>query len=164
VLFGQQKTEDAIKTYAEKGCVHIVDEKLPSLGSAKEAIKLYEISHRVSSLMYREMIKDVQEEHPEVVDLYSFIKKHQDFEKYVHEKGMERKAAQFILKNAEECRPILEERCLDPLKIALTVVDKTQSKNVQRGEEQKTKKLDHLIGCKDLQGRGLRFVHRLKKS
>lgn len=158
VLFGQQRTAEAIKAYAERGHVHVVDEKLPSLGNAEEAVKLFEIGHRISSLMYREMIKDVQEEHPEDLNLYPLIQKHQDFEKYKHWKGIEKQAAQFILKNADKCRPILEARCLDPLKITLTLSDKTQPKSVQREEATellKECKLDHLIGMQKPPGTGV---------
>ncbi|MBP9691729.1 MAG: AAA family ATPase, partial [Alphaproteobacteria bacterium] len=167
VLFGQQKTEDAIQAYAERGYIHIVDEKLPSLVNAKEAVKLYEISHRVPSLVYREMIRDVQKEHPEALDLYPLIQNHQDFAKYVHWKGIEKQAAQFILKDADGCRPIVEERCLDPLKIALTVVDKTQPKNAQRGEATellKECKLDHLIGIQRPVGMGVEVRAQAKEE
>jgi len=167
VLFGRQKTRDAIKIYAEKGYVHIIDEKLSSLKSSEEAVKLFETSQRVSSLIYREMIKDTREEYPETLNLYSHIKEQQDFERYVHWKNHEKKAAQFILINAGECRPLLEARGLDSLKIALVLSDKTQSKRVQREEATKLLKeckLDHLIGIEKPRGAGVDVRTRTKKA
>ena len=64
VLFGQQETQAAIQKYADKGHVHIVEEKLPSFhealdnGDREAIVKLYEISSRTSSLMFREMMKE----------------------------------------------------------------------------------------------------------
>ncbi|KAB2832704.1 MAG: AAA family ATPase, partial [Caedimonadaceae bacterium] len=57
VLFGRQKTEEAIKAYAGKGYVHIVGEKLPTSKTPEDCVNQYEIAHRVSSLIYREMAK-----------------------------------------------------------------------------------------------------------
>ncbi|MBP6952366.1 MAG: AAA family ATPase [Alphaproteobacteria bacterium] len=167
VLFGQQKTEEAIKAYAEKGYVHIIEEKLPSSKTPEDFVKLYEISHRVSSLIYREMAKEVQVETLQSSNLYPFIKNHQDFGQYLHWKGIERKAAQSILKNAEECRPVLERRCLDPLKLALQLVDKNQSKNIQREEAKgllKECKLDHLIGIQRPVGAGVDVREQAKEE
>ncbi len=76
VLFGQQKTEEAIQKYAEKGCVHIIEEKLPSLKEVLKdndyegIIKLYEVASRVSSLIYREIDKDVKKDNPHEDNLY----------------------------------------------------------------------------------------------
>ncbi|MBY0501849.1 MAG: AAA family ATPase [Alphaproteobacteria bacterium] len=167
VLFGQQKTAEAIKAYAEKGYVHIVEEKLPSLKTPEGCVKVYEISHRVSSLIYREMAKEVQTEHRQSSNPYPFIKNHQDFGQYLHWKEIERKAAQSILKNAEECRPILEERFIDPLKLALQVVDKNQPKNIQREEAKellKECKLDHLIGIQRPIGIGVEVREEAKEE
>ncbi|MBL8676221.1 MAG: AAA family ATPase [Alphaproteobacteria bacterium] len=166
-LFGQQKTEEAIKAYAEKGYVHIVEEKLPSSKTPEDFVKLYEISHRVSSLLYREMAKEVQVENLQSSNLYPFIKNHQDFEQYLRWKGIERKAVLSILKNAEDCRPILEERFLDPLKLALQLVGKNQPKNIQREEAKellKECKLDHLIGIQRPVGSGVEVRKQAKEE
>ncbi|MBS0271185.1 MAG: AAA family ATPase [Proteobacteria bacterium] len=151
VLFGQQKTAEAIKAYADKGCVHIVEEKL----SDSDSVKLYEVAHRVSSLMYREMAKEVNQENPESSSHYSLIRNHQDFERYAYWKGIERKAAQSIFENVEATRPILEERGIDPLNIALVLADKFQPKEVQQEEAKELLKgcqLDHLIGIQKAAG------------
>lgn len=103
VLFGQQKTAEAIQRYGSKGFVHIVEEKLPSLEEAlanndnTALTQLYHISKRVSSLMYREMIKDCHREHGESGGVsYDLIKQHPDFEKYQEWKGLEEKAKTFV--------------------------------------------------------------------
>jgi hypothetical protein len=155
VLFGKQRTIDAIKKYAEKGYIHIVQEKLPSLEEVlakrdyENLVKLYEISHRVSSLIYREMAKDVKKDHPQLSYIYPLIKEHQDFRRYLEWKEKEKNAAEHILQNSEGCHPILEARSLDPFKMAMLFVDRKQEKNIQHGEAKnilKNCKLDHLIG------------------
>lgn len=151
VLFGQQKTEEAIKKYADKGYMHIVEENLPTSKTPEDFVRQYEIAHRVSSLICREMVKTSPHEGGEQggKQPYQFTKNHQDFVQYLHWKEIEKQAAQFILKNAEDCRPILEARCLDPLKLALQVGDKKLPKSIQRQEAKellKESKLDHLIG------------------
>jgi len=167
VLFGKQETREAIQTYANKGHVHIVKEALPSWDKASDAVKLYEISHRVSSLMYREMAKEVSQENPETSNLYSLIRNHQDFEKYADWKGIERKAALSIFENAETCQPVLEEWYLDPLNIALVLSDKFQSKEGQQEEAKehlKGCKLDHLIGIQKPAGTGVEVRQQAKEA
>lgn len=155
VLFGKQRTEQAIKKYAEKGYVHIIQEKLPSIeevlakGDYVGLVKLYEISHRVSSLIYREMAKDVKKDHPELSHIYPLIKEHQDFGRYLEWKEKEKSAAGHILQNSEGCHPILKARSLDPLKMAILFVDKKQEKALQHEDAKgilKNCKLDHLMG------------------
>jgi ATP-dependent exoDNAse (exonuclease V) alpha subunit len=161
VLFGKQETKEAIQAYADNGHVHIVEEELPS----SDPVKLYEVSHRVSSLMYREMAREVSQENPETSNLYSLIRNHQDFERYADWKGIERKAALSIFENAEATRPVLEERCLDPLNIALVLSDKFQSKEAQQEEARerlKECKLDHLIGIQKPVGTGVEVREQAK--
>jgi Ti-type conjugative transfer relaxase TraA len=167
VLFGRQETREAIQAYANKGHVHIVEEGLPTLDKASDAVKLYEVSHRVSSLMYREMAREVSQENPETSNHYSLIRNHQDFERYVYWKGVERKAVLSIFENAEVCRPVLEERCLDPLNIALVLSDKFQSKEAQQTEAKerlKECKLDHLIGIQKPAGTGIEVREQAKEA
>ncbi|HUX78508.1 MAG TPA: AAA family ATPase, partial [Alphaproteobacteria bacterium] len=166
VLFGQQKTSDAIQTYADKGFVHIIEEKLPSEDKAENVVKRYETAHRVSSLIYREMVKACPRElagnHS-----YGFIRNHQDIERYVHWKEIERKAAQSIFKNLEAYRSVLEKRCLDPLKMALLLVDKSQPKTMQQEEARELLKeyqLDHLIGVQKPVGSGVEVREQAKQE
>ncbi|MBX9621592.1 MAG: AAA family ATPase [Alphaproteobacteria bacterium] len=169
VLFGQQKTEEAIKKYADKGYLHIVEEKLPTSKTPEDFVRQYEIAHRVSSLIYREMAKACPREDGEQAgsQSYQFIKNHQDFEMYLHWKGVEKRAAQSIIKNAENCRAVLEARYLDPLKMALQVVDKKLPKGIQREEAKdllKECKLDHLIGVQRPIGTGVDVRTETKKE
>ena len=155
VLFGQQKTKEAIQKYEEKECIHIIEEKLPSLKEAINAkdydsiVHLYEASHRVSSLIYREMAKDVQRAYPELKKLYPQIREHQDFQKYLDWKDIEKGAADYILLNAQKCRPALEARNVDTLPLALVFKDKGKDKFAQQEEAKVVLKecgLNHLIG------------------
>jgi len=161
VLFGQQRTIDAITKYAEKGCVHTVEEKLPTLKEVltnndhKNLVKLYEVSHRVSSLMYREMVNEVKQQHPQLTNLYPMVKEHQDYDRYVEWKRIEKNAAENILQKSDACRPILEARCVDPFKMGMLFVDKKQSLALQQEEAKSILKdgnLDHLIGIEKPKG------------
>jgi len=154
VLFGKQRTAEAIKKYAEKGFVYIVQEKLSSFKAVlakrdyEDLVNLYQISHRVSSLIYREMAKACPRELAGNQS-YKFIKKHQDFGRYLEWKEKEKSAAEHILQNSTSCRPILEARFLDPFKLALLFVDKKQEKALQHEDARSILKncnLDHLIG------------------
>jgi Ti-type conjugative transfer relaxase TraA len=173
VLFGQQKTNEAIQRYAAKGCVHIIEEKLPALKDVlknkdyENLVHLYETSHRVSSLIYREMARDVQKDFPELRNLYSQIKKHEDFKRYIDWKSRERDAADAILCNAKVCRPILEERAVDPLKIALLFKDKRDTPLIQHQKARETLKkcgLDHLIGVEKQRGQGVEVRQEAKEA
>ena len=161
VLFGQQKTAEAIQKYADKGCVNIVEEKVSSLKDSlankdyEALVHLYETSHRVSSLIYREMAKEVEAENPHESNHYFLIKGHQDFDRYAGWKGLERAAAKGILQNAEACRPVLEARSINPLNIALVLADKSQPQSFQHQEATerlKECKLDDLIGLEKQRG------------
>jgi Ti-type conjugative transfer relaxase TraA len=149
VLFGQQRTAEAIQKYADKGCVHIVEEKLPSLKEVLEKkdnaglVHLYGASRRVSSLIYREMAKDAQS--------YNLIKEHRDFEKYLKWKALEKETAEQILQKHDACRPILEARSIDPLKMALLFVSRKEphSTRLEKARDMlKHHHLDDLIGIK----------------
>ena len=161
VFFGQQKTEEAIQKYADQGCIHIIEEKLPSPKEViknedyGELVRLYEISHRVSSLMYREMAKEVKQEHPHRSNLYPLIKEHQDYERYVGWKRIEKNTAENILQKSDVCRPILEARYVDSFAIGMLFVDKKQPLPLQQEEAKSILKdcnLDHLIGIKKPKG------------
>jgi len=163
VLFGKQQTAEAIQAYADKGYVHIVEEKLPD----SNPVKLYEISHRVSSLIYREMAKEGSQENPESSNHYSLITNHQDFERYAYWKGIKKKAARSIFENAETTRPILEERGIDPLNIALVLADKFQPQDIQQEEARdlvKSCQMDHLIRIQKPAGKGVEVREQAKEE
>ncbi|OJW52795.1 MAG: hypothetical protein BGO67_10450 [Alphaproteobacteria bacterium 41-28] len=155
VLFGKQETQKALQKYVEKGAVHIVDENLSSLkevlahGNYKDLVKLYEASHRVSALIYHEMIKDVKKDHPGLTQLHPFIKQHQDYSRYQSWKELEKEAAKNVLQNAQTCRPLLEERCVDPLPMALLYANRDHEKAKVILKENK---LDHLLGIEKSRG------------
>jgi Ti-type conjugative transfer relaxase TraA len=168
VLFGQQKTNEAIQRYADKGCVHIVEEKLPLLNEVisnedyDSLVHLYEVSHRVSSLIYREMARDVQRKYPELKNLYSKVKEHEDFKGYLEWKARERDAAGVILQKASLCLPALEARRIDTLKLALVFKDNRKDKfsPQEEGKERATALLkncglDHLIGVEKESGKSI---------
>lgn len=102
-LFGKQQTIEAIQRYAEKGCVHVIEEKLPNFKELianrddEGLVKLYEVTHRVSSLIYREMAKAVQKnQDAPTSSLYPLIKQHQDYGRYLHWKAQEKEVVSFL--------------------------------------------------------------------
>ncbi|MBP9691771.1 MAG: AAA family ATPase [Alphaproteobacteria bacterium] len=173
VLFGQQKTIEAIKKYEEKGCVHIVEEKLPVLKDAINnkdydgIVHLYEASHRVSSLIYREMAKDVQRKYPDLKKLYPKIREHEDFQQYLDWKSIEKNAAGYILENPQKCRPALEARNVDTLKLALVFKDNGKDKFAQQEEAKAALKecgLEHLIGQEKKKGQTVDVRQTVKEE
>lgn len=178
VLFGEQKTSAAIQKYVDRGCVHIVEEKLPSLkdiiqneGSRKTKlndpeglIRVYEISARLSALVYREMIGDVRTEldqeskysdHSSSSQLHVLVRQHQDYARYKQWENLEKEAAQHILQHSDQCRPALESRYVDTLKIAMLFVDKSQPLPIQEEKAKAILKdyhLDYLSGIEKPRG------------
>jgi len=49
-----------------------------------------QFSAAIASLMYRELAREVDQENPETSNHYSFIRNHQDFERYAYWKGIEK--------------------------------------------------------------------------
>jgi Ti-type conjugative transfer relaxase TraA len=153
VLFGKQETQSAIQKYVDKDHVHIVEENLPTTKHSlyetlddrdrEEIVKLYEISSRTSSLIYREMMRDITKAKP-AGNTYTLISQHQDFERYQHWRDMQKSAAAQIITDGTLYRPLLEERGLDPLKMAMLFVDKKQDKTAQRQEAEKLLKENNL--------------------
>ncbi|MBA3814522.1 MAG: AAA family ATPase [Alphaproteobacteria bacterium] len=154
VLFGRQETQAAIQKYADRGHVHIVEEKLPTLhealarGDREGVLKLYEVSTRTSSLIYREMMKDIKKRNPEG-NSYALAKQHQDFGRYLEWKGIQKSSAARILKEGEAYQPLLEVRALDPLRLADLFLDRQQDK---AGQEQQALDLLKKCGLDELVG------------
>lgn len=141
VLFGRQETQEAIQTYMDRGHVHIVEETLPVTKHSlheilddrdrEDVVKLYEISSRTSSLIYREMMRDIAKTNPQG-STYALISQHQDFECYQEWKGLQKSSAAQIITDGEHYRPLLEERYLDVTKMAMLFVDPKLDKAAQR--------------------------------
>ncbi len=110
-LFGKQETQQAIQAYMDKGHVHIIEEKVPSLSDAlatndqEKLRQLSIISTRVSARIYREMMRDAEKENersgesPSASSSSSFlIKDHQDYMTYLHWKTVEKATAEYGVK------------------------------------------------------------------
>jgi Ti-type conjugative transfer relaxase TraA len=143
LLFGRQETNEAIQTYMDRGHVHIVEETLPVVKRSltddlydrdrEDVVKLYEIASRTASLVYREMMSDINKANPKG-NTYALIAQHQDFERYQHWRDIQKSTASQILTDGEFYRSILEERSLDSLKMAMLFVDQKLDKTTQREE------------------------------
>lgn len=135
LLFCQKKTNEAIKSYMDKGNVHIIDEKVPSLTEAlvtenKEKLTtLYEMATHVAARMYREMARDVEKESPE--NTFFYIKQHQDYMSYLHWKTVEKASAPYILKEGEP----YEKQGVDIRKDTKDVMLKAWHANFQENPE-----------------------------
>lgn len=163
VLFGRQETQEAIQQYVEKGHVHIIEEKLPSFhealdnGDRDAIVKLYEVSSRTSSLMFREMMKDCPSGTSKS-DAYSFISRHQDWEFYLKWKDLQKSTGAQILKEGDVYCSLLEVRGLDPTKMADLFVDRNLDKSAQQeaiAELLKQRGLDSLMGIEKQPGQGI---------
>lgn len=164
VLFGKQDTQTAIQKYADKGHIHIVEEWLPSLHDTMNnndrewIVKLYEISSRTSSLIYREMVKDIKRDHPQETNTFSLIKQHQDFDRYMDWKNLQKSSAAQILKKGEGYHTHLKSRSLDPTKMAMLFVDKKLDKTAQQEEALSLLKkcgLNSLVGIEKQPGQSV---------
>ena len=153
VLFGKQQTQAALQQYRDKGHVHIIDAKLPSLAEViaaqdwKGLVNLFEVANRVSALVYREMAQDVAKGH--VQGASCLIKDHQDFGHFLSWKDLEKGAASHIFKVSAQCRPHLEAQSVDTLKIAMALADKSLVIEVRYDGARallKEHELDHLMG------------------
>lgn len=169
VLFGKQETQAAIQKYADKGHVHIVEDNLVSLGEALEnddkesIVKLYEISSRTSALIYREMMKAC----PRDLAGNQFVKQHQDFDRYLGWKDLQKSSAKQILKEGAAYHPFLEARSIDPTKMALLFVDNKLDKEAQgHAAAQLLKKagLDSLAGIEKQPGQGIEVRAQAKEA
>jgi hypothetical protein len=198
VLFGQQESQLAIQAYHERGHVHLIDEPLPGgrseadeIGSVRDVIDdgfsvgdnaplaqdhrlefvfRYEMAARMSGLIFREIMKDLQEGRSEEKGegwnnekerggegrseilrdgVFSDPSHHQDYPQFLKWRSIQRESGKVILGKADDYREILEARSLDPLEMARLFVDRKQDKSSQyQGASQllKSKKLDHLMG------------------
>jgi Ti-type conjugative transfer relaxase TraA len=149
VLFGKQESQKAIQTYQERSHVHLVDESLPGTHKVEDVLRRYEISARTSGLIFRAIMKDLQEQYPKKNTVFPYVKQHEDYKEFLKWRGIQKEAGKEILGKSDVYRGALEARGLDPFEMARLFVSKEQSKPSQYKEASeilKTKKLDHLIG------------------
>jgi len=169
VWFGKQESQKAIQAYHMRGHIHIFEEKLPEVQSAEDVVKRYEISFRTSSLIFREILKDVQgeKEVSEEKSLYERAKNHEDYREFLKWRDIQKEAGKEILSQPEHYRSALEERRLDPSEMARLFMDKGQNKESQYKEAAqllKTKRLDHLIGIERAPGQGVEIRDTAKDA
>ena len=158
VLFGRQESQKAIQTYQERGHVHLVDEALPGNHKVEDVLRRYEISARTSGLIFRAIMKDIQEQYPEEKTVFPYVKQHEDYKEFLKWRGIQKEAGKEILGKSDVYRGALEARGLDPLEMARLFVSKDQGKPAQykeASETLKTKKLDHLIGVERTPGQAV---------
>lgn len=163
VLFGRQETQEAIQKYMDKGHVHIVEEKFPDFYEARDTrdresiVKLYEVSSRTSSRIFREMMKACPSEMSRS-EAASFINHHQDWELYLKWKNLQKSTAAQILNEGESYRLSLGIKGMDPTPMAQLFVDRNLDKAAQQtavNDLLKERGLDSLIGIEKQQGQSI---------
>ncbi len=141
ILFGKQESAKAIQAYQGRGHVHLIEEKLPEGDAPEDIVKRYEIGARLSGLIFREIMKDVQtKEHAQ---------SHEDYPAFLKWRALQKEAGKEILNRPEIYKPLLEARGLDPTELARLFVNKDQPKEGQYKDARallKAKNLDSLIG------------------
>ena len=149
ILFGKQESQKAIQAYQMRGHIHLIEEKLPEGHGVEDVVRRYEISARTSGLIFREIMKDIQQQVPEGQEASEKIRQHEDYKEFLKWRGIQKEAGKAILDKANVFEPYLAAKHLDALEMARLFVNREQSKTAQYKEAQdllKTKKLDHLIG------------------
>jgi hypothetical protein len=108
------------KLIKERGHVHLIEEKLPEGDAPEDIVKRYEIGARLSGLIFREIMKDVQ--------MKNLAQSHEDYPTFLKWRALQKEAGKEILNRPEIYKPLLEARGLDPTELARLFVNKDQFK------------------------------------
>lgn len=158
-LFGKQESAKAIQAYQGQGHIHLIEEKLPDGDAPEDILKRYEIGARLSGLIFREIMKDVQ--------MRNLAQSHEDYPTFLKWRALQKEAGQEILDKPKVYKPFLEARNLDPTELARLFVNKDQSKGNQYKEAHallKAKNLDSLIGIERVPGQTIEVRSEVKAA
>jgi Ti-type conjugative transfer relaxase TraA len=141
VLFGQNRTREALQKYHDHGCIQVCKEQVTSLDDLlknhdyREVVLLYNLSRRLAGNIYHEMLADIKKHEP-----WKYIRTHRDYEDYREWRDRRDNCAKSILSNLDHCRSYLKELGVDPIKFALNFVDKELPQESQIKEAQQLAK------------------------
>lgn len=145
ILFGQNKTREALEKYYEHGCFKVCSEKVANLDDLMQredfrgVVMLYNLSRRVAGNIYHETLKDTQHHYFLEKDAWKYIASHIDYDLYCEWRGKRDECARVILGNLDQCRSYMKELGVDPIKFALNFVDSGLA------EEQQTREAQQLV-------------------
>jgi hypothetical protein len=137
VLFGQNKTREALEKYYEHGCFKVCSEKIANLGELMQkqdfrgVVMLYNLSRRVAGNIYHEIQKDIQQEYFLEKDIWKYLSQHVDYTIYKNWRDKRDECAAKIEENLDQCRSYMKELGVNPIKFALNFVDKELGKKEQ---------------------------------
>ena len=159
ILFGKQESAKAIQAYQERGHIHLIEENLSDGDASEDILKRYEVGARLSGLIFREIMKDVQ--------MRNLVQSHENYPTFLKWRALQKEAGKEVLDKPEIYKPFLEARNLDPTELARLFVNKAQSKEEQYKEAHallKKKGLDSLMGVERAPGQTIEVRSEAKAS
>ena len=159
ILFGKQESAKAIQAYQERGHIHLIEENLSDGDASEDILKRYEVGARLSGLIFREIMKDVQ--------MRNLVQSHEDYPTFLKWRALQKEAGKEVLDKPEIYKPFLEARNLDPTELARLFVNKAQSKEEQYKETHallKKKGLDSLMGVERAPGQTIEVRSEAKAA
>jgi len=142
VLFGQNKTREALQKYFEHSCIQMCQEKSVNLDAVlqkqdlREVVLLYNLSRRIAGNIYYEMIADLKQQYFLEEDVWKYIRTHADYDLYAQWRDRRDRCAQHMLANLDSCRPLMKELGVDPVQFALNFANKSLERKEQIKEAQ----------------------------
>ncbi|GAO97376.1 multifunctional conjugation protein TraI [Caedimonas varicaedens] len=142
-LFGTYETRQALQMYQDRGHVQFVEEKIPDLQGLmaqekhREIVECYNLSRRLCGNIYHKISEEAESKNLSSQETFVFLKKHQDYAVFKHWQTLRRSASDSILSHLEDCRPLMKELGVDPLKFAGQFVQRDRdvsSQNTQASQ------------------------------
>jgi ATP-dependent exoDNAse (exonuclease V) alpha subunit len=142
-LFGTYETRQALQMYQDRGHVQFVDEKIPDLQGLmaqekhREIVECYNLSRRLCGNIYHKIAEEAESKNLNSQETFVFLKKHQDYNLFKQWQTLRRSASDSILSHLEDCRPLMKELGVDPLKFAGQFVQRDRdvsSQNTQASQ------------------------------
>ncbi|HBN21774.1 MAG TPA: hypothetical protein DD412_00860, partial [Holosporales bacterium] len=119
-LFGEGKTEDALRLYGEHGRIKIVEESLP-----RDVVEQYNLSRRITGNIAHEMNQDIEraKEHGEELT----FKKHQDYPLLIDWKNTRDACTKEIFENIKTYKDVMKEMGVDGVDFCNKVINHPQN-------------------------------------
>jgi ATP-dependent exoDNAse (exonuclease V) alpha subunit len=139
-LFGTHETRQALKLYQDRGHVQFVEEKVPDLKGLmaqknhREIVECYNLSCRICGNIYHKIAEEAESRNLSPQEIFTFLKQHQDYGIFKQWQTLRRSASEYMLSHLEDCRPLMKEWGVDPLKFAQQFVQRDRdvsSQNMQ---------------------------------
>ena len=134
-LFGEGKTEDALRLYGEHGRIKIVEESLPAT-----IVEQYNISRRITGNIAHEMNQDIEraKEHGEELP----FKKHHDYGLFIDWKNTRDTCTKEIFQNIKTYKDVMKEMGVDGVDFCNKVINHPQKITQEYDKYRLAKKLE----------------------